>query len=369
MRVILWGELYWPYIGGAELFASDLLHALRERGYECAVVTSHDDLVLPDEDSFQNVPIYRFNFRRALQPAHVEEFLALRRRVATFLRAWAPDLIHVNGVTPSTFYCVHTLRTDPVPLLVRLNRELLPHQSAQTRGSVLEHTLRRANWVIGASAAILAEARTLVPDIATRSAVIYNGVATPALPPPAAAEARILCLGRLVTDKGFDIAIDAFAAQRGAHPDARLIIAGDGPERTALQARAHARGVADAVEFLGWVAPADVTQLIASACIVLMPSREDGMPNVALQASAQAVPIIGSGTGGLPEAIQHGETGLIVASDATAIAAALATLLADRPAARRMGLAGWQRARAMFDQQRCVDAYDALYRRLAGVPA
>ena len=67
---------------------------------------------------------------------------ALRRRIATFLHAWAPDLIHLNGVTPSAFYCVHTLKTNPVPLLVRLNRELLPHQSPRVRGSVLEHALR-----------------------------------------------------------------------------------------------------------------------------------------------------------------------------------------------------------------------------------
>lgn len=369
LRVVVWGELFWPYVGGAELFAARLMQALRPRGYEFAVITSHDSLPLPDEDVFRGIPVYRFPFRRALHPSHIEENLAVRRRIATFLRDWAPQVVHLNGVTPSAFYCVHALKGLAVPLFVRLNRELLPHQKPDARGTLLEHALLRANWVSGVSAAILAQARALVPDIAARSHVIHNGVDTPAAAPPAAAGANLLCLGRLVPDKGFDIAVDAFAHVRPRWPAARLIIAGDGPERAALERQVAAHGLADAVEFTGWIAPDRVAGVIAQSAMVIMPSREDGLPNVALQAAAQAVPIVCSGAGGLPEAVRHEETGVIVPADAAAFAGAMVDLLARPDVARRMGLAGWRRARASFDQRRCIDAYDTVYRRIVRVAA
>ena len=66
MRVLFWSELFWPYIGGAEVLASKLLPALRNRGYEFIVVTSQDYLGLPDEGQYEGIPIYRLPFRKAL---------------------------------------------------------------------------------------------------------------------------------------------------------------------------------------------------------------------------------------------------------------------------------------------------------------
>ena len=77
------------------------------------------------------------------------------------------------------------------------------------------------------------------------------------------------------------------------------------------------------------------------------------------------MPIVSTATGGLPEIVQHGETGLVADGNAAAFASAMSLLLAQPDVARRMGLAGWQRARDVFGQERCVEAYDALYRRLA----
>jgi glycogen synthase len=63
MRVLFWSELFWPYIRGIELSGVELLPALRERGYESIVVTSHNDLDLPDAAQYKNIPIFRFPFR------------------------------------------------------------------------------------------------------------------------------------------------------------------------------------------------------------------------------------------------------------------------------------------------------------------
>jgi glycosyltransferase involved in cell wall biosynthesis len=366
VRVVLWGELFWPYIGGAELFAAHLIRALRPRGFEFTVITSHDSLDLPDEDTFDDTPVHRFPFRRALSPAHLHELLALRRRVGDFLSRWNPQVVHINGVTPSAFFCINVLRARQTPLLVRLNQEMLPHQFPSARGTLLEHTLQRADWVTSVSTRVLQQARELVPDIAGRSSVIYNGVAAPThLPPPVPATAPILCVGRLVPQKGFALALAAFAAIRPRWPQLRLIFAGDGPERASLQQQAHDLGIADAVTFLGWVAPDAVSALLATAAMLVLPSVEEGLPNVAIQASAMAVPLVSTSTGGLPEVVRHGETGLLTDPTADAVAAAMTALLADTAMARRLGINGWRRAREVFGQQRCVEDYAALYRRLA----
>ena len=144
MRVVLWGELFWPYIGGAELFAAEHMRTLRSRGFDFIVITSRDSLDLPDEDDFHGIPVHRFPFRRALQPSHLGEMLALRHRIAELLRRWAPHVVLINGVTPNAFFCVHALKSNRVPLLVRLNQEMLPHQFPSVRGTLLEHTLRKA---------------------------------------------------------------------------------------------------------------------------------------------------------------------------------------------------------------------------------
>ena len=367
MRVLLWGELFWPYIGGAELFAANLMLSLRERGYEFAVVTSHDSLDLADEARYQGIPVYRFPFRAVLAPEGIEQLMALRRRVARLVRELAPQLIHLNGVGPSAFFCLSTAQTVATPLLARLNRDLPPAAPRPAAGTLLEQVLRRADWAAAVSAVTLEQSRRLVPDIRARSSVIYNGIEASAEPPttPPHDPPRILCLGRLVRDKGFDLAIDAFAAIVRRLPRARITVAGDGPERAALEEQAAALGMAATVEFSGWVAPDDVPRLMSSATLVVIPSRSEGLPAVAIQAAALGRPVVATRSGGLPEVVQHEQTGLLVDSDSRALSDAITVLLERPEMAAQMGMAAWRRAREVFSHERCIDAYDALYRQLA----
>jgi glycogen(starch) synthase len=168
-----------------------------------------------------------------------------------------------------------------------------------------------------------------------------------------------------VREKGFDVALAAFAVIARRRAGVHLTIAGDGPERAALQEQASALGIAAAVEFTGWVAPDAVPDLIAGAAVVAIPSRSEGLPAVALEAAAMGRPVVAARVGGLPEVVLHGQTGLLVDVDSEALAGAFTALLDDPETARQMGRAAWQRARDVFSRDRCIDAYDALYRRLA----
>ncbi len=366
MRLLFWTAVYWPYIGGIQVFSSMLLAALRGRGHEVAVVTSHGSLDLPDEDTHEGVPIHRMPFQSALMDRDLAAFMEARRRVAGVKASFAPEVVHINFSDPGVLFHLETAAAHPVPFLVTIHA--LP-KHAVWLDTLLGRMLREAGWVVAVSEAMMADLSTLAPEIAGRSSVIYNGIETPALalaPRPLDAP-RLVCLGRVVRDKGFDVALAAFAELAPRFPEARLVVAGDGPARPELEAQAQALGVADAVEFPGWVAPERVSELMNSATLVIMPSRwEEPFGLVAVEAALMARPVVASRVGGLAEVVADGETGLLVdKEDPAALARAVARLLEDPGTAERMGQAARRRARELFGFERQVDAYDGLYQRLA----
>jgi glycogen(starch) synthase len=367
MRVLFSTELFWPYIGGAEVFATKLISALQERGYEFVVVTRQDSPDLPSEDNYQGISIHRFPFWTTLSDRDgVARLMLVRRQLTQLKRAFAPELVHIQGFDPTTLlFHLITRSACPSPFLFTLINEL---SACGIGHEALRQVLCSADWVTGKAAAVLTQARQLVPDIVSRSSVIHNGLEEfSLLPEPLPLKnPRLLCLGRLARQKGFDVALSAFAFLAGRFPNVRLIIAGDGPERSQLERQAGELGLRQVVDFIGWVRPDKVPALINDATMVLMPSRWEGLPSVALQASMMARPLVATPVGGLSEVVVHRETGLLVApEDPTGLAEAIVFLLEHGEAAVRMGYAGRRRVQDVFSWRQCVDAYDGLYRKLA----
>jgi glycogen(starch) synthase len=233
---------------------------------------------------------------------------------------------------------------------------------------VVRSAVNSATWVTAVAASVLDSTRELVPAITARSSVIYNGLLTPAIhPAPLKFDPpRLLCLGRLVPEKGFDVALSALPRLVQRFPGLELVIAGDGVERDRLERQAADLNVNTSVKFMGWVAPDKVSQLINTATIVVMPSRWEGLPGVAIQAAQMARPVVGTRVWGLPEVVLDHETGLVVEmDDAKALADAIAHLLEHPEQAIELGSAARQRARDVFGWSRYLDAHDSLYRTLA----
>ncbi|MEA2297835.1 MAG: hypothetical protein QOF77_771 [Solirubrobacteraceae bacterium] len=366
MRVLLWSELYRPYIGGAEIFAAQLAGALRPRGVEFLVVTSHHDRDLPDRDVEEGMTVRRLTFRAAIGGRDVKRFAGITREVAAIKRDFAPDLIHVNAVGPSLMFHLRTTEACRAPVLVTLQQEVLASQRAGS-GTLLAHTVESADWVVGCSEAVLDQVRGAHPSVLGRSSRIYNGFEPPPVAPtPLPERAHVVCLGRLVPAKGFDIALRAFARVAARRPAARFTIAGDGAARDDLRALAAELGLAERVAFPGWIEPNDVPRLLNQASIVVMPSRREGMPVVGVQAALMARPIVATPVGGLPEIVRDGESGILVAvEDAGALTEAILGLLDDRTAATAMGARGRRHALRDLDWGQTVSNYHELYRALA----
>jgi glycosyltransferase involved in cell wall biosynthesis len=149
-----------------------------------------------------------------------------------------------------------------------------------------------------------------------------------------------------------------------------LIIAGDGPERWVLERQAAELNLTGVVDFVGWVSPDKVPELINAATIVIIPSRWEGLPLVALEAASMARPIVATQISGLSEIVLHQQTGLLVdPEDTVGLAGAIALLLIHPEQAAQMGRAGRSRVQELFSWEHCVDAYDALYRKLRNKPS
>jgi len=363
MRVLFCSTPFWPSIGGRQIFGLELVLSLKERGYAFVVMTSHDDLSLRDKTQYKGIPINRFPLRTVLMDRDLNQLMVTRREVIDLKRTFGPDLVHIHGFDPAiTLFQIETAAVYRVPLLLTLTED-----PPGFNNELFNRTLLSADWVTSKSAEGLTQARQLVPEITPRSSVIHNGLDIPSvLPTPLPFETpRLLCLGRLAVQKGFDVALTALASIIDRFPRVRLIMAGDGPERAKLEQQIADLGLTDKVELVGWVAPDEVPTLINTATVVLMPSRWEGLPSVALQTAMMARPIVATQVGGLPEVVVHQETGLLVNPDDSAgLAEAIAFLLEHPQAAAQMGEAARSRVKEVFSWERCVDQYDALYRQL-----
>lgn len=370
MRALVVSEFFRPFVGGIEVLADQLLPALIGKGHEIQVVTSHGPMPLPDEESFGALLVRRYPFRKVLEEKDPEGMLRLRHRLGRLLRELDPDVIHLNGIAPSLLLLLPLLSAGRAAVLVQLHQRLFSWE--ETHESLLVRLLRRADWVVSVSAAALTQARALVSEIEARSSVIRNAVDAPdSKPSPLSfAPPTLLCLGRLTPQKGFDLALLAAAALAGRFPDMRVVIAGDGDERGPLEALARSLGIEDRCEWRGWVRPGDVARVIDEATMVILSSRYEGLPLVALEAAWMARPVVATRVGGMAEVVRHQETGLLVEPEnVDELAAAMARLLERPEEARSMGATARTLVEREFGWEQCVAAYDLLYRQLGAMAA
>lgn len=149
---------------------------------------------------------------------------------------------------------------------------------------------------------------------------------------------RVIAVGRLIHQKGFDRLIDAFALVAGARPDWDLTIVGEGWQRPALENQVRQRSLEGRVSLPG--VGTDIFRELAASHLLVIPSRYEGFPNALAEGLAAGLPAVGfSGVSGVEELIVHGETGLLVdpREGVAGLARALSLLMADAPRRTRFG--------------------------------
>jgi len=175
----------------------------------------------------------------------------------------------------------------------------------------------------------------------------------------------IVGLGRLVPIKGFDLLVRALPIVVSQVPSARVLLVGEGAERAHLEAIAASLGVASCLRLTGETT--DVAPYLAAADVVTVPSRNEGMGRVIVEAMALGRPVVATAVGGIPDVVTDGECGrLVEPEDVDALAGALIELGRDPALRRKLGEAAVQRAEAFSTavaREKLLAVYAALLRQ------
>jgi glycosyltransferase involved in cell wall biosynthesis len=182
----------------------------------------------------------------------------------------------------------------------------------------------------------------------------------------AGTECTFACASRLVPGKGFPELIDAFAQVARQDPRARLVIAGDGPERARIEDLVDRHGVGGRTELAGLVG--DMPSFWAAADVAVLPSTaSESFGMVAIEAMASGLPVVSTRNGGADSVIQDGVTGTLVPrADVGALATAMLGYSTDPDRREMHGRAGRARCESHFTMSRCAGEYTRLLNAIGG---
>ena len=333
------------------------------------------DFPLPD-GTITVLPKYRWRFFRRLWftqwrkipwPASTGEVAA----VLATARASGARVIHIY-FGHMALHWLPLLRVSPLPVVVSFH--------GADAGVDMVRPVHRAMMaeVFARAAMILARSQALLDDLAAlgcpreKLALNRTGIPLEEFSPVARAAPpdgcwHILQGGRLIAKKDHACTLAAFARLRASYPQARLRVAGDGPLLGELQALAGTLGVADAVDWLGFLGPAAMRAELAAAHVFVHPSvtgpdgNREGVPNAMLEAMATGLPVVATRHGGIPEAVQHGQSGILIDErDTTGLAEAVCALLANDADRERLGIQAAASVAAHFSRPAALAALAAL---------
>jgi sugar transferase (PEP-CTERM/EpsH1 system associated) len=295
-------------------------------------------------------------------------------RMARVFRAWRPDVVHTRNWTCIDAVLGARLAGVPVVIHGEHGREA---GDPEGRNALRRRVRRLLAPLVTEFVAVSRDlARWLVEDVgvpAAKVTQIYNGVDTEAFSPADKEAARrtlgirdgavvIGTVGRLDPVKDHRGLLEAFG-RIARHPQAQLVVVGDGPCRAELEQVGRRLGLDGRVLMLG--ERQDVARILRALDVFALPSLGEGISNALLEAMASGLPVIATRVGGNPELVDHGVTGTLVSPrSAEALAAAFDRYLLDPALIRKHGEAGRQRALRDFSLDRMFGAYDSLYSRL-----
>jgi rhamnosyl/mannosyltransferase len=366
IRVLHVGKFYPPHRGGMERVVETLCQA--SRGFADNRVLAANTSSRTVEEVVGGVPVTRVGTIGAIGSVHIAPAFAAH------LRRAAADLIVLHEPNPWALLA-YAIARPPAPLVVWYHSDVVRPalQLAVFYAPIAHAAYSRARRFVVSSPRLGADAPALA-RYQSRIRVIPFGIdpgpwSRRDVEPPADADAPFLLFaGRLVDYKGVDVLLAALSRST-----ARAVIVGDGPRRAAWEQLSRQLGVADRVRFTGELPDADLRALMQTCAVLVLPSltRAEAFGYVQLEAMAAGRPVISTDVpSGVSWVNQHGTTGLVVpAGDATALAAAIDTLMADAGLRDRMGRAGRARVEAEFTMERLRERLRLFYEEAAVLPA
>ena len=393
MRILLINDYATP-TAGAEIMVLLLRDELRRRGHDVRVFASRAQLI--PGDSFADYTCFGTTGRwQAVSSTfNISAWWNLRR----VLRAFRPEVVHVKmflwqlspAILPllgntASFYHIVTYK----PVCPRGSKMLPDGARCTFRAGMACHShgcLTWQSWLLmmvqralfrrwrGMFNAFVTNSEAvrerLIEDGLDSVTVVPNGT-MPRRPRPPLDGAPVLAYaGRLSPEKGVDTLLHAFAKVKDAVPEAKLLIAGDGPQAAALRRLSADLGLTDSVDFLGQLSQEALERRFDAAWAQVVPSLwDEPFGVVAIEAMMRGTAVVASNGGGLRDIVRQNSTGLLVLpGDVAALADAIRDLITDRALCERMGATGRQVALAEYSAQAYADRFVGFYSQVTTIP-
>ena len=398
------------HIGGGEVYAHQIARHLARLGEDITYVTMSCPHPGPyiqcpgpqDVERFEatcGYPIQRIHnvflgSRRWRSPSAVTGRLRFLWDLYRVVRRSRAEYIVTNQashiVVAACCVVAKVARVPAVNVIHHLPRRVSPGLRGRLNGWFLRFNLRASKVNVCVSNATEADVTSAARSKRVRTTVIPNAVDVNAVDDwrddaalareamgslrergyPSGHRPIILTVARLVEYKGVQWVIGAMPRILAEYADARYVVAGDGPYRAELERTVEAvlpPGLRGAVTFLGRVSESEKFALYDDCDVFAMPSTVEGFGLVFAEAGAFGKPVIGCDAMGTPEAVAHGETGLLVPpDDAEAVGSAILRLLRDENERARMGENGRRRVESMGSWSESARQYLQLIRDLKG---
>jgi glycosyltransferase involved in cell wall biosynthesis len=276
-------------------------------------------------------------------------YACLLQSVTRLHRERPIDLIHAHAALPCGHATALLSRRFRIPYVVTVhgldvfNTCYGQAASAQRRRQRSTEVYQSAQTVICISGKVQQILRTGMQE-GVRSVVVYNGTDAKLFSPgPAEANSmkqELLVVGNLIPSKGQELVLRAIARLTSSFQQLRCCLIGEGPDRARLEALSGALGIAQRVQFLGRRSRAEVADAMRSCSVFVLPSRNEGLGCVYLEAMACGKAVIACRGQGIDEIIEHGKNGWVIPHDGLdELVQALSTLLHSPDVSLRMGLA------------------------------
>jgi glycosyltransferase involved in cell wall biosynthesis len=365
VKVVIVAPYFYPRVGGVEVYTVNIARQLKALGWEVAVVTTgRRGTSVPE--SVEGMSVHRV--RTVARVSNTPIGLGWRRRLRKIFELEQPDLI--NAHTPVPYLADMAQRAaGPVPFVLTYHNDLAKDSLLAgvivrlAHLTLIRRTLSGSTRIIATSEFYVrqsphlkqrpAKIRLVSPgvDLArfSSSVTIRSGLLS------RFAGLRVILfvgsINRSQQHKGLDTLISAFGKINAKHPETRLVVVGKGDAVPMYKSQAAAAGVADKVEFTGYVDDDELAQFYRLATVFAMPStnRSEGFGMTYIEASAAGTPVVGCRVGGVPFAVRQDETGLLVEpNDVEGLCNALLRILEDDRLASRLAEAGAERAARQF---------------------
>lgn len=288
---------------------------------------------------------------------------ALKLRLSAALKDFRPDVIHAHTLGFDSEIGAWLKQKLGIPLVVTTHGSDAARPLSQGQHALLKRRCDRADAVVAVSSALLEKLRTC--GTTTRLEAVINGFVPREVPENSVRQPfRMIQVCHLIPLKRVDVTIRAFASLQKQHPDMELVIVGQGPLRSELEALCHDLGVSNKVRFLGQLSNETVFHELCQSSFFVMVSKPEGFGIVYLEAMAAGCIAVGTKGEGIADVIHSGENGFLVPADnPDAIVQVIEWCLAHPEKAAAIAERGQQDALALT-WERNAQAYILLFEEL-----